>query len=94
MKYKRKKELEKLIKHLQDDYGNDYLLLSRYLHRMAYCLHFVHEDDVSRKELQELSFMAYELSECFHAAYQVTQQQRKERMTKVLDKFPKPSELL
>ena len=91
MKYKRKKELEKLIEHIKGDYDDNYVVLSRYLQKIAYCLHFVSDQDFSRSELQQLSFTVYELGECFYQADQVRKQHRYEHFLEEFEQFPVPS---
>ena len=67
----RTEELTRLMNYIQADYDGNYSELSRYLQKIAYCLHFVSDQDVQRSELQQLSFTVYELGECFHEAHQV-----------------------
>ena len=77
MKRNREKELQALIARIEGDYDDNYVMLARDLQKIAYCLHFVSNQDIPRSELQVLSFFAYELGECLYTAEKV----RKKRLS-------------
>ena len=65
----RKKELARLIQHIQESYAGDYASVSRDLNKAVYCLHFLAKDEIPRHEIQDLCFALHKLGECFHQAY-------------------------
>ena len=90
MKSPKKKELAKLIDHIQDSYAGDYASVSRDLNKAIYCLHFLEKDEIPRNEIQDLCFALHKLSECFHQAHSERRTRRHQRLTKLLEELNPP----
>ena len=90
MKSSKKKELAKLINHIQESYAGDYASVSRNLNKAIYCLHFLEKDEIPRNEVQDLCFALHKLGECFHQAHSKRRTRRHQRLVKLLKEVKPP----
>ncbi len=90
MKSSKKKELAKLIHHIQDSYAGDYASVSRDLNKAIYCLHFLKKDEIPKNEVQDLCFALHKLGECFHQAHSERRIRRHQRLMKLLEELNPP----
>ena len=90
MKSSKKKELAKLIHHIQDSYAGDYASISRDLNKAIYCLHFLEKDEIPRDEVQDLCFALHKLGECFHQAHSKRRIRRHQKLVKLLKEVKPP----
>ena len=90
MKSYKKKELDKLINHIQESYAGDYASVSRNLNKAIYCLHFLEKDEIPRNEVQDLCFALHKLGECFHQAHSKRRTRRHQRLVKLLKEVKPP----
>ena len=86
----RKKELAKLITHVQESYVSDYASVSHDLNKAIYCLHFLGKDEIPRDEVQEVCFALHQLGECFYQAHSQRRAQRHQKLVKLLEKLMPP----
>ena len=90
MKSSKKKELAKLIHHIQDSYAGDYAAVSHDLNKAIYCLHFLEKDEIPPDEIQSLCFALHKLSECFYRAHSERRTRRHQRLVKLLKEVKPP----
>ncbi len=90
MKSSKKKELDKLLHHIQDSYAGDYASVSRDLNKAIYCLHFLKKDEIPRDEVQDLCFALHKLSECFYRAHSERRTRKHQKLVKLLEEVKPP----
>ena len=86
----RKKELAKLITHIQENYASDYASVSHDLNKAIYCLHFLEKDEIPKGEIQDLCFALHKLSECFYRAHSERRIKRHQKLVKTLAELKPP----
>lgn len=66
MKRIKSKELSSLARFIDAMYSGDPAAVSRDLTKVIYMLHYIPEEEFTRQELQQMSYVLYEISKRFY----------------------------